>query len=93
MINSLDLRKKIEQIDIIILKQLAARLELCQQMGVLKREQGHAIVDMAQEKKQFELYDLFAKEYDLDPGFIKEVFSLIISHSRRMQMGLLTADV
>ncbi|QDP71953.1 chorismate mutase [Legionella israelensis] len=79
------LRQKIENIDHDIIKHLAQRQELSQQIGLLKSKEGKAIIDPAQEKKLFRLYGQWCEKYHLPQSFIKNLFRIIIDYSRMVQ--------
>lgn len=79
------LRKKIEQTDVDLIKILAARQNLCVQIGKLKLAEGKSIIDLCQEKKNFEFYEVLSKQYHLEPVFIKSIFNVIVSYSRKIQ--------
>jgi chorismate mutase len=79
------LRKQIKQIDASIIESLAKRQELSQQIGQHKLAHGKEVVDLAQEKKLFEFYEKLSKQYNLPKTFVRQVFQIIITHSRTVQ--------
>ena len=79
------LRTQIKQIDAKIIESLAKRQELSKQIGRLKWAQGKEVVDRTQEKKLFEFYETLSEQYHLQKTFVKRLFKLIITYSRRVQ--------
>lgn len=79
------LREKIEQADAVIIEAIARREELSKQIGLLKSAQGQEVVDLTREKELFALYEALSERYHLQLSFVKQVFKLIIAHSRKVQ--------
>ncbi|WP_242605314.1 chorismate mutase [Fluoribacter gormanii] len=79
------LREQIQNIDHDIIRFIALRQDLCKKMGALKRKAGKQIIDLEQEKKNFEYYESLSNEYSIDPKFIARLFKLIIINSRIIQ--------
>ncbi|KTD42354.1 chorismate mutase [Legionella quateirensis] len=79
------LRKQIQETDCAIIRSLALRQDLSKKIAHLKQQEGKSIIDINQEKKNFELYEFLAKSYSLDPNFIARLFRLIIMNSRTLQ--------
>ena len=79
------LREQIQNIDHDIIRHIAFRQDLCKKIGTLKRQVGKQIIDIEQEKKNFEFYESLSKEYSIDPKFVARLFRLIIINSRTIQ--------
>ncbi|KGP63732.1 hypothetical protein EP47_05050 [Legionella norrlandica] len=79
------LREQIQNIDHDIIRYIALRQDLCKKIGTLKRQLGKQIIDVEQEKKNFELYESLSKKYSMDPKFVAHLFRLIILNSRTIQ--------
>ena len=80
-----ELRRKIEQTDALIIKKLAERQTLAQQIGQLKLEEGKEIIDLSQEQKLFNFYEKLCEKHQLQKSFINELFRIIIDYSREVQ--------
>ncbi|CEG58368.1 chorismate mutase [Legionella fallonii] len=80
-----ELREQIRDIDRNIIKNLALRQDVCRRLALLKKEAGKQIIDIVQEKKNFEFYESFSKEYSIDPKFIARLFRLVIINSKIIQ--------
>jgi len=79
------LREDIERTDAKIIETLVERCELSKQIGRLKLDEGMDIIDRSQEKKLFKLYEALCEKHKLQQFFVKQVFKIIIAHSRRVQ--------
>lgn len=79
------LRQEIERTDALIIEKLAQRQELSKQIGKLKLEAGKEVVDLSQEKKLFEFYNILSDKYKLQRAFINRLFKIIIAYSRMVQ--------
>jgi chorismate mutase len=79
------LRLQVKQIDEDIIESLAKRQELSKKIGQLKLAHGKEVVDLAQEKKLFEFYEKLSEQYKLSKTFVKQIFQIIITHSRMVQ--------
>lgn len=85
MQNLKQLRDKIDKIDAAIIKKLAMRRKLSNQIGLIKAQAGKQVIDTAREKKLMQFYDDLCAQYQLQPVFIKRLFKIIIKESRRLQ--------
>jgi chorismate mutase len=83
------LREQIQETDCAIIRSLARRQDLCKKIALLKQQEGKSIIDMYQEKKNFELYEFLAKSYSLDPDFVARLFRLIVMNSRTLQQYII----
>lgn len=79
------LRSKIERIDAEIIEHLAQRYDLAKQIGQLKMANGCEVIDLFREQKLFEFYQQLSEKYQLSGSFIKQLFKIIIDHSRHVQ--------
>lgn len=79
------IRKKIEQIDEVIIEKIAEREKLSTKIGQLKRKDNTEIIDVTREKKLFEFYKNLSEKYKLPQTLIKKIFKIIIAHSRQVQ--------
>lgn len=82
------LRAQIRNIDHEIIKSLALRQDLSKKIAELKKLSGKQIVDIDQEKKNFDFYESLSKEYVIDPKFVERLFKLIIINSRTIQQQI-----
>ena len=79
------LRKQIEEIDTIIIENLAKRKEISLQIGKLKSEIGKEIYDPEREKQLMIYYAQLSQKYKINPEYVQNIFKVIISHSRMVQ--------
>lgn len=79
------LRRDIEEADVLLIETLAKRQNLSKQIGQLKSSQGKEIIDSAREKKLFEFYATLSEKHHLQKKFIEKVFTLIIAYSKKVQ--------
>jgi chorismate mutase len=85
MLELKQLRLQVKQIDGDIIESLAKRQELSKKIGQLKLAHGKEVVDLAQEKKLFEFYEKLSEQYKLSKTFVKQIFQIIVTHSRMVQ--------
>jgi chorismate mutase len=79
------LRKQIDEIDALIIENLAKRQELSKQIGQLKSNHSKDIVDPLREETLFAHYRILSERYQIQANFIKDLFKLIIAHSKKVQ--------
>jgi chorismate mutase len=80
-----ELRAEVDQIDIIIIEQLARRNYLSSIIGFLKLQEKQEIHDPAREEELKNKHASLAKSYNLDPLFIERLFNVILQHSKKLQ--------
>ena len=78
-------RSEIDLIDTKIINLMNQRLDLVKKIGELKKEYNTPIIDIDREFVLKKLHNKIAKENKLDYLFIKNIFDLIITHSRSIQ--------
>ena len=79
------LRNKIDEIDEKIVLLLKDRIELCKQIGAVKRENGIAIRDLQREDQVYLNVMGKALEFGLDPQKVEAIFRQIIALSVLVQ--------
>jgi chorismate mutase len=79
------LRKKIDAIDASIIKKLSARQKLSIKIGKLKNKSGNKIIDAKREVQLMHMYETLSNKYQLQEDYIKRLFKIIISTSRKVQ--------
>ena len=79
------LRKRIDEIDEQILCLLKERVEVCENIGLIKREQGIPVRDRQRENEQFTRITGKASKLGLKPQEVKIVYKEIIAMSIRAQ--------
>jgi chorismate mutase len=82
------LREQIQDRDRDIIRSLALRQNLCKKIAQLKKKTGKQVIDIDQEKRNFEFYESLSKECAIDPEFITCLFRLIIINSRTVQQKI-----
>ncbi len=79
------LRDRIDKIDGDIIKKLSQRKKISLKIGKIKAGHHKKIVDPTREEKMFIRYEKLCTEYDVQSDFIKKLFKMIISNSRKLQ--------
>lgn len=77
------LRQEIDKIDKKLLKILAERFALTNEVGRYKKKHKLGVCDSQREKEMFKKRNLWAKKFNLDQNLVKEIFKLIIKTTRR----------
>ncbi len=80
-------RQQIEKIDGEIIAKIADRFALCQQVGLVKKSSGEAVKDEGRETYLMNFYAQQCQRHNLNSELIKEIFSLILTESKRLQQG------
>ena len=73
------LRKRIDDLDELILDTLSERAETCRLIGELKKKQKIPIKDMPREKDVYTHIQKKAAALGLDPSQVKEVYRQIVN--------------
>jgi len=81
----LPLRKKIDKIDEQILRFLKERIDVCENIGVFKREHGLPVRDTPRENEQYLRITELASKLGLDPKEVRAVYRKIIAMSIHAQ--------
>ena len=79
------MRQKIDRIDQKLLETLAARMELVQQIGLLKKAKGLAAFQPARWDHVLERVRDFARDRGLSEQFLEDIFNRIHQESIRKQ--------
>jgi len=90
MFNLSDFRKKIDFIDLEILKLLAARNEILPEIITYKQKHNLPILQSGRENEIMKEKLKLAKKLKLSPQYIESILDLILSESRRIQVELNT---
>jgi len=77
-----EMREEIDRIDEEIVKLLIRRMEISKQIGKSKEQ----VTDKSREM-QVILNALNTSEEKIDPVFLREIYELIITESKRLQLG------
>lgn len=85
MLTIKQLRKKIDAIDLAIIKKLSARQKISIKIGKIKNQSRKKVIDDKREIKLMHLYEKLSNKYQLQEDFIKRLFKIIITHSRKAQ--------
>ena len=78
-------RKRIDEIDEQIMRLLKERVNVCENIGIIKREQGIPVRDRRRENEQYTRITGIASKLELDPQEVKAVYKEIIAMSIRAQ--------
>lgn len=79
------LRDAIRRLDEALVERVAERVELARQVGEIKRQQGRATVDYAQERTVIDRVRAVAQERGLEPAVAEDLFARIIRASVLVQ--------
>lgn len=79
------LRKRIDEIDEQILRFLKERIDICENIGTIKREHELPIKDAERENEQYIRITELASKLELDPQEVRDVYQEIIAMSIRAQ--------
>jgi chorismate mutase len=80
-----ELRAEVDQIDIIIIEQLARRNYLSSIIGFLKLQEKQEIHDPTREEELKNKHAFLAQKNNLDPLFTERLFNVILQHSKKLQ--------
>jgi chorismate mutase/prephenate dehydratase len=80
-----ELRKKIDDLDILIIQSIAERMKVAGQIGEKKKESGVPIEDKGREKMVLEKVKEMARAENLSPFEIEKIYQRIISISKEAQ--------
>ncbi|WP_071396788.1 chorismate mutase [Bacillus tuaregi] len=88
-INLEDLRIQIDKVDRELIKLLAERFELTEQVGVYKAKKNLNPQDKSREAKQFEKLEKLSLENGLNPEYAQKIFRCVmdIAISRHLEIG------
>jgi chorismate mutase len=79
------LRKRIDEIDEQILCFLKERIDICENIGTIKREHGLPVKDVERENEQYKRITELASKLGLNPKEVRAVYQEIIAMSIRAQ--------
>lgn len=79
------LRKKIDSIDTKLISLLAGRHAISREISHLKQQNNEPITQKQRERELTALHEKTAATHDINPHFIKKLFSLIIRESKEIQ--------
>ncbi len=79
------LREKIDKIDASLIKKLAQRQKISKKIRLIKINAKIKVRDPSREKKQQQEYERLCFIHQIDSGFIKKIFGLILANSRSLQ--------
>jgi len=81
----LSLRKKIDEIDDQILRLLKERVDVCENIGMIKQEQAIPVKDSQRENEQYTRIARIASKLGLNSQEVRAVYQEIIAMSIRAQ--------
>ncbi len=79
------IRGKVDAIDNQILKDIAARVELCRAIGELKKKQGKPVHDSNRESEVFKRVKERALHYKIDPAVTERIYREIVNMCSNVQ--------
>jgi chorismate mutase/prephenate dehydrogenase len=84
-----DLREKIKQIDKSLVTLIAKRMNLTDQIGRHKKLVGYPVRNITLEKAMFTERATWGKQLKINPGLVRQIFRLLISHSVTRQKKII----
>lgn len=79
------LRARINKIDRAIIKKIAQRIFIAQEVGKVKKNRGIKVIDRQREMELSVLHVRWSREFELDAGWVKRIFAEIINKSKAKQ--------
>ena len=79
------LRERIDVIDENLIRELAARMKVSAEIGAAKKAHNVAIIQAGRWEKVLEKVDALARQYGLDPKFVRAIFDAIHEESVKEQ--------
>lgn len=83
-----ELRIKINELDESIIKKLSERKQIAIEIGKIKSSQDIDVTDNKREEELMRFYEKLADQHQLQPEFVKKLFTIIIANSRGLQNHL-----
>jgi chorismate mutase len=83
------LREQIDVLDRELARVLAERSQLIPKVVDAKLAQNLPIFQPEREARQYEKFDAMAAEFEIDPGYMRKIFELIIEQSKEVQNRIL----
>ena len=80
-----DLRKKVDKTDAKIIRLIAERIRISEEIGKEKKRQGRQIGDTERERKVLENVKKMARDEKISPEDIESIYRQIIIASKRVQ--------
>lgn len=85
MENLIDLREKIDQLDIKILDLIKERLSLMRETGIVKKERQVSIRDKDRESEKINILQEKAKELKIPAELVKKIWSVFFESSQQIE--------
>ena len=82
-------RVKLNTIDSRIIQLIAERFQICLAIGRQKAREGLAVYDPRREEEVFRTRQVWGEEHGLSHKFIRILFKVLLSESKRRQRELL----
>lgn len=80
-----ELRAKINEIDVELVKLIARRLSYMPDVGKYKKENGLPLTQPEREKEILEAKRKLAQELGVDPDLIEKIFVLLFEEAKKIQ--------
>lgn len=82
------LREQIDTLDAHLIVVLGRRLQRVRQIGLVKKSQGSAIVDIKREKEVLQKALKHGAQHNIPPQLVKTIFSSIIKESKKEEAAV-----
>lgn len=79
------LRMRINELDQALIETLSARRNISRKIGILKKEKVFPVEDLSREENLWKMWKELGKSNNLDMAFLRDIFKIIISFSKKEQ--------
>jgi chorismate mutase-like protein len=81
------LRQKIDEIDLAIVKLLAERMDVCRQVAEVKAGTGTAVIQPQRVREVLTVRRQWAIDSQVDPDFTEQLFRILLSETHRIEIA------
>jgi chorismate mutase len=78
-------RKKVDEVDDLILKALNERVKICMAIGLVKKKRGMSVTDISRENEVYKTVKQKSVEFGLEPLQVEAVYREIVNMCRAVQ--------
>ena len=88
-----DIREKLDKLDESLLKTLAERFFLSEEIAELKMKNNMPVLDEEREKEMLENKKKLAEKLGLDIKTVESIFEVILKRSRQIQKDIIQGEI
>ena len=81
------LRKKIDEIDLAIIKLLADRMQVCREVAEVKAESATAVIQPQRVREVLTVRRQWAIDNNVDPDFTEQLFRILLAETHRIEIA------